>query len=165
MKLRTMQRFSLPSNLSRVSDIGSEIERQVGSLRRQAAKARRYRQLREELRELLRRVYVAEERSLSSLLEETRARVEIAASEEHELAESLAALEESARRATQEARDLEDALADARASAAESALQRDRRLRERTYQEEQVAALEARRAQLESEMESVAERLIGAEDE
>ena len=43
---------SARSNLSRVSDIISEIERQVNSLRRQAAKARRYRILREELREL-----------------------------------------------------------------------------------------------------------------
>src|SRR5882724_2818922 len=49
-----------------------EIERQVNSLRRQAAKARRYRIQREELRELLRRVYVAEEQSLLALLEETQ---------------------------------------------------------------------------------------------
>ncbi|HMF54892.1 MAG TPA: AAA family ATPase, partial [Pyrinomonadaceae bacterium] len=156
---------SAKSNLSRVSDIISEIERQVGSLRRQAAKARRYRHLREELRELLRRVYVAEERTLSSLLEETRIRVEDVAREEQALVESLASLEESARRATQEARDLEDALAEARAFAAEAALQRDRRLRERTYQEEQVVASEGRRERVEREMESVAERLVGVEDE
>src|SRR5213075_1276872 len=64
---------SARSNLSRVSDIISEIERQVNSLRRQAAKARRYRIQREELRELLRRVYVGEEQSLGSLLEQTQA--------------------------------------------------------------------------------------------
>ena len=34
---------SARSNLSRISDIISEIDRQVNSLRRQAAKARRYR--------------------------------------------------------------------------------------------------------------------------
>src|SRR5207249_834734 len=49
---------SARSNLSRVADIISEIERQVNSLRRQAAKARRYRILREELRE---RVYHEEQ--------------------------------------------------------------------------------------------------------
>src|SRR5919206_1565328 len=64
---------SARANLSRVSDIISEIERQVNSLRRQAAKARRYRIMREELRELLRHVYVAEDRSLAGLLEETQA--------------------------------------------------------------------------------------------
>ncbi len=52
---------SARSNLSRISDIVSEIDRQVNSLRRQAAKARRYGVLREELRELLRHVYVAED--------------------------------------------------------------------------------------------------------
>ncbi|HEX8097059.1 MAG TPA: AAA family ATPase, partial [Pyrinomonadaceae bacterium] len=117
------------TNLSRVSDIISEIERQVGSLRRQAAKARRYRVLREELRELLRRLYVAEERGLSALLEETRARLDDAAREERALAEELAAREEDAREATQAARALEDDLAEARAAAADAALQRDRRLR------------------------------------
>src|SRR5947209_1087482 len=63
---------SARANLSRVSDIIAEIERQVNSLRRQAAKARRYRIQREELRELLRRVYVGEERGLKALLEQTQ---------------------------------------------------------------------------------------------
>src|SRR4051812_20196663 len=62
---------SARSNLSRLSDIISEIDRQVNSLRRQAAKARRYRILREELRELLRDMYVAEEQTLTALLEQT----------------------------------------------------------------------------------------------
>ncbi len=44
---------SARANLSRISDIVSEIDRQVNSLRRQAAKARRYGVFREELRELL----------------------------------------------------------------------------------------------------------------
>src|SRR6266536_2271773 len=63
---------SARTNLSRIADIISEIDRQVNSLRRQAGKARRYAVLREELRELLRHVYVAEERSLATLLAETQ---------------------------------------------------------------------------------------------
>ncbi len=63
---------SARANLSRISDIVSEIDRQVNSLRRQAAKARRYGVLREELRELLRHVYVAEDRKLAIVLEETK---------------------------------------------------------------------------------------------
>ncbi|MBN1960084.1 MAG: chromosome segregation protein SMC [Deltaproteobacteria bacterium] len=39
-------------NLRRVNDIVSELERQLGSLRRQARKAERYKELREELRDL-----------------------------------------------------------------------------------------------------------------
>ncbi|HEV2913517.1 MAG TPA: chromosome segregation protein SMC [Pyrinomonadaceae bacterium] len=156
---------SARSNLSRVSDIISEIDKQVNSLRRQAAKARRYRVLREELRELLRRVYVAEERTLSALLDETRVRLEEAGREERALAEELAAREDAARGATHQARAIEDELAEARAASAEAALQRDRRTRERTYQEEQVASLARRRESVESEIELVGARLVEVERE
>jgi chromosome segregation protein len=156
---------SARSNLNRVSDIISEIDRQVGSLRRQAAKARRYRTLREELRELLRRVYVAEERTLTSLLEETRKQLHEAAGTERALVEELAVREEDARGATQQARILEEALAERRAAASEAELQRDRRMRERSYQHEQATALEKRRETVESEMEAVRERLLSVEAE
>ena len=156
---------SARSNLNRVSDIISEIDKQVNSLRRQAAKARRYRILREELRELLRRVYVAEERTLSALLDETHAQLEEAGREERTLAEELASSEEDAREATQRARAFEDELAQARAAVAEAALQRDRRTRERSYHEEQVAALTKRREAVESEMEMVRARLGEVEQE
>jgi chromosome segregation protein len=156
---------SARSNLNRISDIVSEIDRQVNSLRRQAAKARRYRILREELRELLRRVYVAEERSLTALLVETEARVREAAGEERALVETLAAREEDARSATQGARAVEEQLSQARAAAADAALQRDRRQRERIYQEEQVAALSKRREEIESEIENVRSRILAVEEE
>ncbi len=156
---------SARGNLSRVSDIISEIDRQVNSLRRQAAKARRYRILREELRELLRRAYVAEERSLTALLEETRTRLEEVSGEERALGEELSAREEDARGATQAARNLEEELAEARAAAAEAELRRDRQAREQTYQEEQFAALERRRAEVEREIETVRARLRSVEEE
>ena len=146
-------------NLSRVSDIISEIERHVGSLRRQATKARRYGQLRDELRELLRRVYVADERALSSLLEDLQARLTTTSEAEHALAGEVEAHEEESRRATSVAREREEELAEARASVAESALQRDRRERERAYHLEQSAALERRIADIENEMERVRARL------
>ncbi|HEX5707385.1 MAG TPA: AAA family ATPase, partial [Pyrinomonadaceae bacterium] len=107
-------------NLSRVSDIISEIDRQVNSLRRQAAKARRYHQLREDLRELLRRVYVADERALTELLETLRAQLSSAADQVAELSSRLETREEESRRATAEARAREDELAEARAAVAES---------------------------------------------
>src|SRR5215203_7135500 len=101
---------SARANLSRISDIVAEIDRQVGSLRRQAAKARRYGVLREELRELLRHVYVAEDRKLAVVLEETRARLAEVTELEFSIAEDLSKREDAARSATQEARTLEDEL-------------------------------------------------------
>jgi chromosome segregation protein len=130
------------SNLNRVSDIISEIERQVGSLRRQAAKARRYHQIREELRELLRKVYAADERDLNARLERLREGLESANEEVERLAQELEEREEEARRATTEARAREEELSEARAAVSESALRFDRRERERAYQGEQLASLE-----------------------
>jgi chromosome segregation protein len=152
-------------NLRRVSDIVSEIERQVGSLRRQAAKARRYRALREELRELLRHVYAADERALTAALEELRAHLAASAGEVAALASKLEAHEEESRRATAEARECEEELASARASVADAALQRDRRERERAYQHEQAASLERRVSDITGQMEMVRERLATVESE
>src|SRR3984893_6544182 len=156
---------SARANLSRVSDIISEIERQVNSLRRQAAKARRYRIQREELRELLRHVYVAEERSLVALLDQTQGHLESATEEDRRLAVELAEREETNRSATQTARALEDELAQVRATIAEAALQRDRRIRERVYQEEQIETLTRRRTEIEKEVEALSARLVVFESE
>ncbi|MBC7931251.1 MAG: AAA family ATPase, partial [Rubrivivax sp.] len=150
---------SARSNLSRVTDIISEIERQVGSLRRQAAKARRYHQIREELRELLRRVYAADERALTSRLESLRAELLAAHGEVDRLAGELEEREEDARRATTEARTREEELAEARAAVSDSALRLDRRERERAYQGEQIATLEKRVAEVRRETETVRVRL------
>ncbi|HKP38923.1 MAG TPA: AAA family ATPase, partial [Pyrinomonadaceae bacterium] len=151
---------SARANLSRVFDIISEIERQVNSLRRQAAKARRYRIQREELRELLRRVYVGEEQSLTALLEQSQAELDRATQEDERLAALLGEREDASRAATQTARLLEDELAQVRAAVAEAALQRDRRIRERVYQEEQVEALSRRRTELERELTALNSRLV-----
>jgi chromosome segregation protein len=156
---------SARGNLSRISDIISEIDRQVNSLRRQAAKARRYGVFREELRELLKRVYVAEERKLTALLEDTVAKLEEANALERRVAEDLARQEEDARAATQEARRTEDDLAGARAAAAEAVLRRDRQTRERAYQEEQVISLEKRNREVDSEITALSERLGLVESE
>src|SRR5258705_6810814 len=151
---------SARSNLSRISDIISEIDRQVNSLRRQAAKARRYGVIREELRELLRHVFVAEDRKLTRLLDETQAKLLEASVMERNVAEDLERQEEAARGATQEARKTEDDLAAARAAAAEAVLRRDRQTRERAYQEEQVVSLEKRKQEVSGEIDALSTRLI-----
>jgi chromosome segregation protein len=150
---------SARGNLARISDIVSEIDRQVNSLRRQAAKARRYRLQRDELQELLRSVYVAEDRKLVLLLEESQAQLEFVSQQERDLAAELARQEEEARNATQEARRLEDSLGQARAEAADAALQRDRQARERVYQQEQVTSLNKRHADVRLEIEALSARL------
>jgi chromosome segregation protein len=156
---------SARSNLSRIADIISEIDRQVNSLRRQAAKARRYGAIREELRELLRHVFVAEDRKLTALLNETEAKLIEAGAMERAVAEDLERQEEAARSATHEARNTEDDLAAARAAAAEAVLRRDRQSRELSYQEEQVVSLDQRKSEVSAEVEALAARLSLVEAE
>ncbi|HEY0809638.1 MAG TPA: AAA family ATPase, partial [Longimicrobiales bacterium] len=156
---------SARGNLSRISDIISEIDRQVNSLRRQAAKARRYGVFREELKGLLRQVYVAEDQKLTALLDETELKLQEASAMERSVAEDLARQEEDAREATQQARKTEDALAGARAAAADAVLRRDRQTRERAYQEEQVVALEKRKQEVAAEIDALSERLVLVEAE
>src|SRR5215204_7019328 len=156
---------SARSNLSRISDIVSEIDRQVNSLRRQAAKARRYGVLREELRELLRHVYVAEDRRLATVLEDTKAKLAEITELELGIADDLSKREESARSATHEARSLEDELSTARAAAAEAVLRRDRQARECVYQQEQLGEIEKRKGEVTGEIEALTSRLVLIEAE
>ena len=156
---------SARSNLSRISDIVSEIDRQVNSLRRQAAKARRYGVLREELRELLRHVYVAEDRRLALVLEETNAKLTEVTELETAIAGDLTQREDAARSATHEARNLEDELSTVRAAAAEAVLQRDRQARECIYQQEQLTDIEKRRGEVTAEIEALTARLVLIEAE
>src|ERR1044072_1318348 len=156
---------SARSNLSRISDIVAEIDRQVNSLRRQAAKARRYGVLREELRELLRHVYVAEDRKLAVILEDTKTKLAEISEIELGIADDLNQREEAARAATHEARSLEDELSSARAAAAEAVLRRDRQARECVYQKEQLSDIEKRKAEVTAEIEALTSRLVLIEAE
>jgi chromosome segregation protein len=53
-------------NLSRVNDIVVEVEKQLGSLKRQAAKARRYAEIREQMRAIVRQMLAGKARELDA---------------------------------------------------------------------------------------------------
>ncbi len=71
-------------NLARIDDIVFEVEKQRGTLKRQAAKARRYKKLREELRRWEKVQFARRYRELSKAIEEARER--LAAARERETA-------------------------------------------------------------------------------
>src|SRR5713101_6252304 len=56
-------------NLARVNDIVVEVEKQLGSLKRQAAKARRYSEIREQMRAIVRQMLAGKARELDAAAE------------------------------------------------------------------------------------------------
>jgi chromosome segregation protein len=170
-KFRTRQRAaetrldSAKSNLSRISDIVSEIEKQANSLRRQASKTRRYIVLQEEFRVLLRQLFAAEGKHLTSLIAELETKLEKAVETEHQFAAKVTEQEEAFRHATRSARTAEEALTDLRRVHADNALERDRAEREHRYQSEQIVNFNNRTEALRSEVESNRQRMTLIESE
>ncbi|MGI8670221.1 MAG: AAA family ATPase, partial [Aridibacter sp.] len=164
-KFRTRQRAaesrleSAKVNLSRITDIVSEIEKQTRSLQRQANKTRRYKVLREELRELLKQTYAAEGRDLTESAEVLDERLGKATKIERALFEKVAEKDEAFRTATQSARIAEETLTEIRGKHAENALRRDRAEREKRYQEEQIQDLQSRSEGLKGEIKVTDERI------
>ncbi|MBX7054919.1 MAG: chromosome segregation protein SMC [Pyrinomonadaceae bacterium] len=147
------------TNLGRISDIVSEIDRQVNSLRRQAAKTRRFKILQEEFRILLRQLFAAEGKYLSQLSETLKAELAGAITAETDLGLQVTAKEEAVRESTQNARSAEESLAELRRIHSDNALERDRAEREHIYKSEQVVNLNNRTEVLRGEIAASKQRL------
>ncbi|MEP6900935.1 MAG: hypothetical protein ABJA66_04245, partial [Actinomycetota bacterium] len=164
-KFRTRQRAaearleSAKSNLSRISDIVSEIDKQANALRRQAAKTRRYKILREEFRILLKNLFTAEGRYLTELVNELEEKLTKAIKTERAIFAQVAEKDEAFREATQKARRSEENLSEIRARHAENVLERDRNAREKNYRQEQIENLTVRFGVLKDEIEATRQRL------
>jgi chromosome segregation protein len=76
-------------NLSRVNDIVVEVEKQLGSLKRQAAKARRYSEIREQMRGIVRQMLAGKARELDGEAERVAKRLEEITSAEATLAREI----------------------------------------------------------------------------
>jgi len=164
-KFRTRQRAaesrleSAKTNLSRITDIVSEIEKQANALRRQAAKTRRYKILREEFRQTLRQTFAAEGKHLSELVGELEGKFNEAEKIERGVFWEVTEKDDAFREATRKARETEESLAQLRARHSENALERDRNSRERQYRSEQIGNLTERSANLKGEIKATEQRL------
>lgn len=156
---------SAKSNLARIFDIVSEVETRVNSLRRQAAKTRRFKILQDEFRELLHQLYAAEGKHLAELSDDLKKRLGEAESVETDLAAQVTAKEDRLRESTVAARAAEENLAEVRKIHANNALERDRAEREHLYKSDQIVSLNTRCETLRTEIAAAEERfkLLGVE--
>ncbi len=84
---------SSKANLARVNDIYVEVEKQLASLKRQASKARRYAETREQMRHLLRQIFAGKTRALQAEAERIAGLLSEIGGQEQQEAAALAQME------------------------------------------------------------------------
>src|SRR5262245_26811279 len=145
-------------NLSRVTDIIAEIERQQNSLKRQASRARRYKRLRQEMRDLMRAVYVVDYRTTDKTLGEIETALNEVSARESHLAATTAEREAAQDEAARAARAAEEALNETREVVSGLELDTAATRQQQAYMTEQIQSLGARSAQFVSDQAAITER-------
>ncbi len=147
-------------NLSRVNDIFVEVEKQLASLKRQASKARRYAELREQMRGLLRSVLASkaehldiEAARLENLLREMESAEERDARTVHELESEQERLSARSYELDGEMRQIHNLLG-------QTALDLDRAENRIMFNREQVAQIDTRATRLVVELEQAERQAI-----
>jgi chromosome segregation protein len=139
-------------NLTRVDDIIFEVEKQRGALKRQAAKARRYKRLREELRRWEKVQFAQRYRLLSEAIDATRARLADARARETSAAGRLAEVETTLERLRLELTEADSRTTAAREAAHARELSIGRLQQQVAFDKQQVETLGVAAAALESEI-------------
>jgi len=140
-------------NLSRVNDILVEVEKQLASLKRQASKARRYAELREQMRGVLRRVLASKAGQLdceASRLETLVGELGAAEARESGLVQEL---EDEQERLSARTYELDAELRHTQNVLNQTALDLDRAENRITFNREQAAQLRSRAARLATDIE------------
>ena len=131
-------------NLTRIDDIVFEVEKQRGTLKRQAAKARRYQKLRDELRRWEKVLFARKYRQLAETIESARARLADARERESVAAARVAEVETDLGRLRIELAEAEARATGSREAAHARELAITRQQQQIAFDREQVADAPAR---------------------
>ena len=145
-------------NLTRVDDIIFEVEKQRGALKRQAAKARRYKRLREELRRWEKVQFAQRYRQLGEAIEATRSRLADARARETAAAGHLAQVENTLERLRLELTNADSRTTAAREAAHARELSIGRLQQQVSFDKQQVETLGASATALEGEITALEAR-------
>ena len=145
-------------NLTRIDDIVFEVEKQRGTLKRQAAKARRYRRLRDEMRRWEKVLFAGRYRELLTAIDSSRARLADARAREAAAAARVAEMDGTLSRLRIELAEAETHAAAARESTHTRELETQRRQQQIEFDRQQVATLSGRVNELDGEISSLEAR-------
>ena len=145
-------------NLTRVDDIIFEVEKQRGTLKRQAAKARRYKRLREELRRWEKVQFATRYRSLGDAIEAARTSLAAAREREAAAAAHLAELETTLERLRLELMEADGETTAARETAHASEMEIGRLQQQIAFDRQQIEQLGTTAAEIEVEVRALESR-------
>ncbi len=140
-------------NLSRVNDIYVEVEKQLASLKRQASKARRYAEIREQMRGLLRQVLASKAKELDLEAERLAGLLGGISQQESQEAQSVTEWEAEQERLTTRTYELEGELRQHQNILGQTALELDRSENRILFNRQRTAELTGRLQQLSVEIE------------
>ncbi|MFZ0586191.1 MAG: chromosome segregation protein SMC [Candidatus Sulfotelmatobacter sp.] len=152
-------------NLARVNDIFEEVTRQMNSLKRQASKAERYANLRDEMRAQLRVVLASKFAAIEQESAELDAQLNALAEDMQHRAESVRQLESEHGEGTERSYAIDAELRENRERLSQIDLEIDRARARRQHNEERCAELVVRSASAEAELAQARHRLTALEAE
>jgi chromosome segregation protein len=156
---------SSKQNLSRVFDILEEVTRQVNSLKRQAAKAKRYQELKGDLEGQLRTVLAGRHVSLKAETERAAAALELASAELKDLTTQAADGDEERQKAQEVFYALEAELTEARKQLAEMNVEAERTKGRLEAHVREASSIEQRMTRAEQETVDLESRIAGNDTE
>ena len=142
-------------NLSRVNDIVVEVEKQLGSLKRQAAKARRYSEIREQMRGIVRQMLAGKARELEGEAERIATELSVLNAAEAEHAQLIQQQESDREQLTQRTYSLDAEIRQNQNALNLTALEADRAENKISFNAQRASELETRRAELAGAMTEV----------
>ena len=145
-------------NLTRIDDIVFEVEKQKGALKRQAAKARRYTRLRDEMRRWEKVLFARRYRALGEAIEGTRARLADARDNETAAAARVAEVETALTTLRIEQAEADTAAGQVRDAAHARELDINRRQQQIALDRQQATMLDTRAGELDQERQQLEAR-------